>query len=83
MGRLNAKYILQSCNSIGCTDSPEVFTSTKVAEMASSIGKFDGSSGYRVGNYFGASVSLSHDGYTMAVGAQSNNSSATGINGNQ
>ena len=82
-GRLNAKYILQSCNSIGCTDSPEVFTSTKVAEMASSIGKFDGSSGYRVGNYFGASVSLSHDGYTMAVGAQSNNSSATGINGNQ
>lgn len=82
-GRLNAKYILQSCNSIGCTDSPEVFTSTKVAEMASSIGKFDGSSGWRVGNYFGASVSLSHDGYTMAVGAQSNNSSATGINGNQ
>ena len=80
--RLNAKYILESCNAHGCTASVAVFTSTKVAEMASSIEKFNGS-GWTVGNYFGASVSLSNDGYTMAVGAQSNNSSETGINGNQ
>jgi len=67
-GRLNAKYILQSCNSIGCTDSPEVFTSTKVAQMVDSIGYFKASNTGTLDN-FGFSVALSSDGNTLAVGA--------------
>jgi hypothetical protein len=35
------------------------------------------------GDQFGWSVALSHDGSTLAVGAQSEGSAATGINGNQ
>jgi hypothetical protein len=35
------------------------------------------------GDQFGWSVALSHDGATLAVGAQSEGSGATGINGNQ
>jgi hypothetical protein len=81
-GRLNAKYILQSCNSIGCTDSPEVFTSTKVAQMVDSIGYFKASNTDANDN-FGYSVSLSTDGNTMAVGAIGEDSNATGINGDQ
>ena len=81
-GRLNAKYILQSCNSIGCTDSPEVFTSTKVAQMVDSIGYFKASNTDANDN-FGYSVSLSTDGNTMAVGASGEDSNATGINGDQ
>ena len=81
-GRLNAKYILQSCNSIGCTDSPEVFTSTKVAQMVDSIGYFKASNTDANDN-FGYSVSLSTDGNTMAVGAYGEDSNATGINGDQ
>ena len=81
-GRLNAKYILQSCNSIGCTDSPEVFTSTKVAQMVDSIGYFKASNTDANDN-FGYSVGLSTDGNTMAVGAIGEDSNATGINGDQ
>jgi hypothetical protein len=81
-GRLNAKYILQSCNSIGCTDSPEVFTSTKVAQMVDSIGYFKASN-TGPNDMFGYSVTLSKDGNTMAVGARAEGSNATGINGDQ
>jgi hypothetical protein len=81
-GRLNAKYILQSCNSIGCTDSPEVFTSTKVAQMVDSIGYFKASNTGTLDN-FGFSVALSSDGNTLAVGAMGESSNATGINGDQ
>ena len=81
-GRLNAKYILQSCNSIGCTDSPEVFTSTKVAQMVDSIGYFKASN-TDVNDNFGSSVTLSTDGNTMVVSALGEDSNATGINGDQ
>ena len=81
-GRLNAKYILQSCNSIGCTDSPEVFTSTKVAQMVDSIGYFKASN-TDANDVFGYSVSLSNNGNTLAVGAYYEGSNATGINGDQ
>ena len=36
--RLNAKYIIESCNVGGCTASTAVFTSTRVSAMSSSIG---------------------------------------------
>jgi hypothetical protein len=82
--RLNAKYIVESCNATGCTASTAVFTSTKVAEMASSIGYLKASNtGTAADEYFGVSVSLSSDGNTLAVGASGEDSSATGVNGDQ
>ena len=66
-GRLNAKYILQSCNAAGCTDSAEVFTSTRLAQMGDSIGYLKASN-TTAGDTFGTSVSISGDGNTLAIG---------------
>jgi hypothetical protein len=82
-GRLNSKYILESCNVQGCIASNEVFTSTKVSEMASSIGYIKASN-TGVNDTFGHySVALSADGYTLAVGAIAEDSNATGTGGDQ
>jgi hypothetical protein len=82
-GRLNSKYILESCNVQGCIASDEVFTSTKVSEMASSIGYIKASN-TGVNDTFGHySVALSADGYTLAVGAIAEDSNATGTGGDQ
>ena len=80
--RLNAKYIVEGCNATGCTASTAVFTSTKVADMVSSIGYFKASNA-GLNDYFGKSLSLSSDGNTLAVSALYEQSNATGINGNQ
>jgi hypothetical protein len=77
--RINAQYILQSCNSVGCTDSNVVsFTSTLVDGIgylkASNTDAYD---------QFGTSVALSADGATLAVGATGEDSSATGIGGDE
>jgi hypothetical protein len=76
--RLNAKYMLESCSESACTDSLEVSTSTKIAEMTSSIG-YAKASNTGVDDHFGHSVSLSGDGNTLAVGAYREDSNATGI----
>jgi hypothetical protein len=77
--RINAQYILQSCNSVGCTDSNVVsFTST----LVDGIGYLKASN-TDANDSFGASVALSADGATLAVGAPYEDSSATGINGEE
>jgi hypothetical protein len=76
--RLNAKYMLKSCNDSACTDSLEVSTSEQIAEMTSSIG-YAKASNTDSNDYFGYSVSLSRDGNTLAVGATGEGSNATGI----
>ena len=63
--RVNARYILQSCNSDGCTDSNEVIISDP-ATLTSGIGYFKASDG---GGIFGDSIAFSADGFTMAVGS--------------
>lgn len=78
-GRINASYILQACNSIGCSDSAPVFVGGALEEAvgyvkASNTGARDG---------FGISVSLARDGNTLAVGAKEEDSNATVINGAQ
>ncbi|MCH8552426.1 MAG: FG-GAP repeat protein [Natronospirillum sp.] len=78
-GRINASYILQACNSGGCSDSSAVHVSGTLAEA---VGYFKASN-TREGDRFGYSVALSGDGNTMAVGAHRENSDATGINGDQ
>ncbi|WP_084649533.1 hypothetical protein [Saccharospirillum impatiens] len=78
-GRINASYILEACNSDGCTDSDPVFVDTNLAEA---VGYFKASNADE-DDQFGYSVALSSDGSTMAVGAREEQSSATGVEGNQ
>jgi trimeric autotransporter adhesin len=77
--RVNASYILQACNSVGCSDSAPVFVS---GNLAAGIGYFK-SSNTAISQVFGVAVAISGDGRTLAVGAPSEGSSATGIDGNQ
>ena len=71
--RIAASYILQSCNSAGCTDSNVESVSGNLAE---GVGYFKASN--LVGT-FGTSVALSADGSTMAVGTDEDVSGAGGV----
>ena len=71
--RINASYILQSCNTAGCTDSSAILIT---GALVDAIGYFKASTGVEVGS----SVSLSADGNTLAVGATSESSNTSGIN---
>lgn len=77
--RINAQYILQSCNAEGCSDSVTVSVTTS---LASAIGYFKASN-TGADDDFGVAVSLSGDGNTLVVGAHSEFSSATGVDGDQ
>lgn len=74
--RLNAQYILQSCNDTGCTDSSTISIS---GTLTDAIGYFKaGNAG--AGDEFGRVVRLSADGSTLAVSGWKEGSSTTGIN---
>ena len=77
--RVNARYIVQACNSNGCVDSD---TQTVTGTLANAIGFFKASN-TNSNDLFGDSVSLSADGSTLAVGAGGESSAATGIDGDQ
>ena len=77
--RTNASYIIQSCNGAGCVDSDPLFVSGTLAEATGYI-KASNSDAF---DRLGTSVSLSADGSTLAIGAANEDSSATGINGDQ
>lgn len=77
--RINALYILQACNSAGCTDSNTVVVSGTLAEAAGYLK----ASNAGAADSFGWRVALSGDGTTLAVGAPLESSSATGIDGDQ
>ena len=91
--RVNARYVLQSCFSNGCVDSELVNVSGTLDDAVGYIkssnaegGTLDFFSGLpRVvgGDRFGSALSLSADGKTLAVGAPGEDSSATGVNGDQ
>ena len=77
--RLSARYLLQSCNAGGCTDS----TAIDVAgSLADAIG-YVKASNTGAGDEFGGAVSVSGDGHTLAVGASWEDSGAIGVDGNQ
>ena len=77
--RINARYILQACNSGGCTDSqPEQVSGT----LASAVGYLKGAS-TGASDSFGYAVALSSDGSTLAVGAPGEESDAIGVNNDQ
>ena len=75
--RVNASYKLNACNSLRCQESAVVDATGSLAEA---IGYFKASN---TGDYdrFGEAFALSGDGNTLAVGAPGEQSSATGING--
>lgn len=76
----NARYLVEACNSAGCSAaSNEVSTATSVL---AAIGYFKVSNAGE-GDGFGHSVALSADGNTLVVGAPYEGSNATGIGGNQ
>jgi hypothetical protein len=75
-----AKVKVQACDAAGtCIDSNE---QPLTAALLALVGYFKASN-TGAGDQFGASVALSADGNTMAVGAYGEDSSAVGINGNQ
>jgi hypothetical protein len=77
--RVNAQYILKSCNTIGCTNSSTVFVS---GAMVNSIVYLKASN---TGNddWFGDVLDVSADGNTLAVGAPREDGSTKGINHSQ
>ena len=75
--RINASYILEACNSEGCSDSAEVFVDTNLADAVGYVKAFNTGDDDK----FGTSVALAADGKTLAVGAAEEGSSSTGIDG--
>jgi len=77
--RWQASYVLRACNAVGCTDSVAVEVMSSLAEAVGYVK----ASNTEAADWFGASVALSRDGNTLAVSAPYEDSSATGIEGNQ
>lgn len=75
--RINARYRLQACNAFGCAESATAAVSGTLAEA---VGYLKASS-TSAGDEFGYSVALSDDGETLAIGAWTEDGSATGIDG--
>lgn len=77
----NARYLVEACNSAGCTASNEV---TTLGGVLQAIGYFKASNTDardRFGSAF--ALALNRDGRTLAVGAPNEASAATGVNGDQ
>jgi hypothetical protein len=85
--RVNAKYQLQACNAAGCNTSAEVAVTGALTQAVGYLKASNAESGDELGGsatyYIYQSMALSADGSTLAVGAFGEDSSATGINGNQ
>ncbi|MBZ5709402.1 FG-GAP repeat protein [Nannocystis pusilla] len=77
--RIGASYVLQACNAGGCTDSEPVDV---VDSMVEAVGYFKASNTDAL-DEFGRSLALSADGRTLAVAAMSEDSDATGVNGDE
>ena len=77
--RVNAMYVVQSCNDQGCVDSAPLIVN---GTLVDAIGYFKASNTGE-GDSFGFAVALSSDGSTLAVGAPRESSAATGLNGDQ
>lgn len=75
--RLQASYILQSCDADNCLDAAPLQITDALAD---SVGYFKASNS-GLTDQFGFAVALSADGNTMVVAAPSEDSAAAGING--
>ncbi len=77
--RVNAKYILQTCNTNACIDSAVVEVTGTLQEAIGYVK----ASNTDEGDGFGNAVALSADGKTLAVGALREDSNAAGIGGDE
>lgn len=75
--RLDAQYRVQACNAAGCS----VASAPVTPDLAAAIGSLPAPAGSAAD--FGRVLALSADGSTLAVGAEGEDSSATGVNGNE
>jgi hypothetical protein len=74
--RLNARYAVQACNSVGCSANSAPIQ----LDVNAAIGYFKASNAGS-SDWFGSAIALSADGTTLAVGAKGESSSAMGVNG--
>jgi len=79
-GKVTAHYKLAACNEAGCSESEVVDVAAD--QLVGAVGYFKGSN-TESGDAFGEAVALSANGTTLAVGASGEDSSATGIGGDQ
>ncbi len=77
--RVNALYMLEACNSGGCSASTSVAVSGNLAEA---VGYFKASNPGE-DDFFAGSLALSADGSTLAVGADRESSDSTAIDSGQ
>lgn len=77
--RVNARYIVEACNTDGCTASS---TLDLAANLIPAIG-YVKASNTEADDYFGDAIAISGDGNTLAVGASNEGSDADGINGDE
>lgn len=75
------RYRVSACNAAGCTNSRELETNDRDL-MLDAIGTLVGSNTEPL-DLFGASIAMSADGSTIAIGAPLEESSARGVNGDQ
>ncbi len=76
----NARYQLEACNSsLKCTASPIVDVKQSILAGIAPVTASNG----KLNDYFGLTVALSNDGSTLVVGAPGEDSSATGVNGDE
>ena len=73
------RFVVAACNSAGCTNSAALNPRPLMLET---IGYLKASNSER-DDAFGQDVALSGDGYTLAVSSWSEDSNATGVNGDQ
>jgi hypothetical protein len=78
--RLNAEYILQACNSAGCSDSSMLAAAPTASQLQAAIGYVKASNAEK-DDAFGSALSISGDGLTLAISATGEDSNATSING--
>lgn len=78
--RVDARYILQACNSGGCEDSAPLNVEGTLAEAVGYLKPFNARTRPVL---FGDAVSLSGYGNTLAVGAYFESGNSTGIDGDQ
>lgn len=83
--RINARYVLQACNSVGCSDSAPGSGAVYVFIRSGSTWArqaYVKASSSDVSDQFGYGLALSADGNTLAVGLRNEASNAIGANGN-
>ena len=78
--RQAAGYVLQACNSVGCTDSAAVYPPRDSLGAAAGYLKASNTGAF---DRFGRALALSADGSMLAVGAPYEDSNAGGVNGNE